>query len=56
MVHVREVKAGAVRLPLEQIHTARLVLTDALIAATRPLDAGGAEELVADEDEEEADD
>jgi ribosome maturation factor RimP len=54
MVLVREVKAGDVRLPREQIHTAKLVLTDALIAATRPLDTSGADELI--EEEEKADD
>lgn len=60
MVHVKEVKAGDVRLPLEQIHTAKLVLTDALIAATRPLDTSGADELIEDQEhpdsEEKADD
>jgi ribosome maturation factor RimP len=57
MVLVTEIKAGEVRLPLTEIHTARLVLTDALIAATRPLDTSGADELVEDEDaEEKADD
>lgn len=55
MVLVTEVKAGDVRLPREQIHTARLVLTDALIAATRPLDTSGADELI-EEDTEKADD
>lgn len=54
MVLVKEVKAGDVRLPLAQIHTAKLVLTDALIAATRPLDTSGADELI--EDTEKADD
>ncbi len=54
MILVKEVKAGAVRLPLEQVHTAKLVLTDALIAATRPLDTSGADELI--EDTEKADD
>ncbi|PKP62507.1 MAG: ribosome maturation factor [Alphaproteobacteria bacterium HGW-Alphaproteobacteria-9] len=56
MVHITEVKAGDVRLPLTQIHTAKLVLTDALIAATRPLDTSGAEELIEDNVEEKADD
>lgn len=55
-----EVKAGAVKLPLAEIHSARLVLTDALIAATRPLDVSGAEELIEDttthDEEEKADD
>lgn len=58
MVHITDAKAGDVRLPLEQIHSARLVLTDALIAATRPLDTSGADELIEIEDtvEEKADD
>jgi len=54
MVLVKEVKAGDVRLPRAEIHTAKLVLTDALIAATRPLDTSGADELI--EDTEKADD
>lgn len=54
-VLVTDAKAGAVRLPLAEIHSARLVLTDALIAATRPLDTSGADELIEDE-EEKADD
>ncbi|SHN64683.1 ribosome maturation protein RimP [Erythrobacter sanguineus] len=54
MVHITDAKAGDVHLPLEQIHSARLVLTDALIAATRPLDTSGADELI--EDKEKADD
>ncbi|MFO6428923.1 ribosome maturation protein RimP [Erythrobacter sp. W302b] len=55
MILVAEVKAGDVRLPLDQVHTAKLVLTDALIAATRPLDTSGADELI-EEDTEKADD
>jgi len=55
MILVAEVKAGDVRLPLAQIHSAKLVLTDALIAATRPLDTSGADELI-EEDTEKADD
>lgn len=56
MVLVADTKAGDVRLPLAQIHTAKLVLTDALIAATRPLDTSGADELIEDTTEEKADD
>jgi ribosome maturation factor RimP len=56
MVHMTDAKAGDVRLPLDQIHSAKLVLTDALIAATRPLDASGADELIEDTQEEKADD
>lgn len=35
-------KAGQVTVNIEQIHSAQLVLTDELIAATRPLDPTGA--------------
>lgn len=60
MVRIVENKAGDVCLPLDQVHTARLVLTDALIAATRPLDTSGAEELIEElsihDEEEKADD
>lgn len=51
MVLVKEVKAGDVRLPRAEIHSAKLVLTDALIAATRPLDTSGADELIEDNSE-----
>ena len=54
-VAIKDAKAGAVTLPREQIHSAKLVLTDALIAATRPLDTSGADEIVETE-EEKADD
>jgi ribosome maturation factor RimP len=45
-------KAGEVEIDRNQIHAAKLVLTDELIAATQPLDSSGADELV----EEKADD
>ncbi|MBD2841176.1 ribosome maturation protein RimP [Erythrobacter rubeus] len=51
-VQLTDEKHGAVELPREQIHTAKLVLTDALIAATKPLDTSGADEI----EEEKADD
>ena len=35
--------AGETRLPLETIHSAKLILTDRLIAATAPLSADGAD-------------
>ncbi|WP_374406329.1 ribosome maturation protein RimP [Pelagerythrobacter sp.] len=48
-------KAGRMAVPLDAIHSAKLVLTDELIAATQPLDTTGAEEI--DEvTEEKADD
>lgn len=46
LVLITDPKAGPVKLPLQAIHSARLVLNDALIAATRPLDTSGAEELI----------
>ncbi len=55
VVSLDEAKMGAVTLPREKIHTAKLVLTDALIAATQPLDTSGADELIEDQ-EEKADD
>ena len=51
-VTIVDAKAGEVTLPLEEIHSAKLVLTDALIAATQPLDTSGAEDI----EEEKADD
>jgi ribosome maturation factor RimP len=57
LVYMTDTKAGEVRLPLNQIHSAKLVLTDALIAATRPLDTSGAEEFIEEtREEEKADD
>ena len=44
--------AGAAALPFESIQSAKLVMTDALIAATAPLSAEGADELVEIETEE----
>ncbi|MEE4538433.1 MAG: ribosome maturation protein RimP [Erythrobacter sp.] len=52
MVGINDAKAGATTLPQNQIHSAKLVLTDALIAATAPLDTSGAEELIEDPDTE----
>lgn len=52
LVAVDDNKAGPMSIALETIHAAKLVLTDALIAATRPLDSSGADEL----EEEKADD
>ena len=54
-VQLTDAKLGGVELPREQIHTAKLVLTDKLIAATKPIDTTGAEDIVEDL-EEKADD
>ncbi|MEO0463581.1 MAG: ribosome maturation factor [Pseudomonadota bacterium] len=56
MVTLDDAKHGAVELPRAKIHTAKLVLTDALIAATQPLDVSGAEDIVEVTSEEKADD
>jgi ribosome maturation factor RimP len=50
-VTIADRKAGEVTVPLSLIHSAKLVLTDALLAATRPLDATGAEEILETEEE-----
>ena len=55
VVSIDDAKIGAVDLPRELIHSAKLVLTDKLIAATKPLDASGADTLEEDT-EEKADD
>ena len=52
LVIIEDTKAGEVRLDRNQIHSAKLVLTDALIAATQPLDTSGADDI----EEEKADD
>jgi ribosome maturation factor RimP len=43
-------KAGPVRFTLDHVETAKLLLTDRLIAATRPLDTRGADEAVEEAD------
>jgi ribosome maturation factor RimP len=51
-VTIADRKAGDVTVPRDRIHSAQLVLTDALIAATRPLDTTGAEEEVLEAEED----
>ena len=48
-VSITDAKSGEAFLPQEQIHSAKLVLTDALIAATAPLDTSGADEILEEE-------
>lgn len=45
LVTVEDKKVGRISFPLVGIHSAKLVLTDRLIAATRPLDTSGVEEV-----------
>ena len=59
IVTIEDRKQGLVTVPRDQIHSAKLVLTDELIAATQPLDTSGADEIVETPDipdEEKADD
>ena len=51
MVTIDDSKTGEVSFPRNLIHSAKLVLTDELIAATQPLDTEGAEELLEDTEE-----
>ena len=55
IVRIEDRKAGHVEVPLANIHSAKLVLTDKLIAATRPLDTSGVEEIIETSEEEKAD-
>lgn len=57
-VLVEDRSSGRVEVPLTTIHSAKLVLTDKLIAATRPIDMTGADEIEEIEEtlEEKADD
>ena len=52
MVTLEDKKSGTVSFPLSDIHSAKLVLTDRLIAATRPLDTAGADEILEEEQED----
>ncbi|WBY16312.1 ribosome maturation protein RimP [Erythrobacteraceae bacterium WH01K] len=59
VVTIDDNRAGEVSFPRDMIHAAKLVLTDALIAATQPLDTEGAEDIIEDpetDEEEKADD
>jgi ribosome maturation factor RimP len=53
-VAIEDRKAGRLEVTLAQIHSAKLVLTDKLIAATKPLDTSGIDEFEETPDEEKA--
>ena len=55
-VQIDDRKHGRFAVPFTQIHSAKLVLTDRLIAATKPLDTSGAEQIEEFIDEEKVDD
>ena len=51
IVTVADKKSGEVSFPLSDINSAKLVLTDRLIAATRPLDTSGADEILEEQED-----
>ena len=55
-VQIEDRKHGRFAVPVEQIQSAKLVLTDKLIAATKPLDMSGADEIVETAEEEKVED
>lgn len=55
-VAVEDKREGRIEAPLAKIHSARLVLTDRLIAATRPLDMADVDDIEEINEEEEAQD
>lgn len=55
-VQIEDRKHGRFAVPFEQIQSAKLVLTDKLIAATKPLDMSGADEIEELNEEEKAQD
>jgi ribosome maturation factor RimP len=44
-------KSGRVTFPLDHVQSARLILTDKLIAATRPLEVEGADEILEEQED-----
>jgi ribosome maturation factor RimP len=50
-VSLEDKKSGRVSFPYADIQSAKLVLTDKLIAATRPLDTQGADEIVEEQED-----
>ena len=51
MVTLEDKKSGRVAFPLDTVQSARLVLTDRLIAATRPLDTSGADDILEEQED-----
>lgn len=51
VVTIADKKSGTLSFPLTDIHSAKLVLTDRLIAATRPLDTSGADEILEEQED-----
>ena len=55
-VRIEDRKHGRFAIPFAQIKSAKLVLTDKLIAATKPLDISGADEILETTEEEKVED
>lgn len=51
IVTVADKKSGTVSFPLENVQSARLILTDKLIAASRPLDTSGADDILEEQED-----
>ncbi len=51
VVTLEDRKSGRVSFALSDIHSAKLVLTDRLIAATRPIDPSGADEILEEQED-----
>ncbi len=51
-VTLEDKKSGRISFPLADVHSTKLVLTDKLIAATRPLDTSGADDILEVEEQE----
>jgi ribosome maturation factor RimP len=51
LVTLEDKKSGTVQFALADVISAKLVLTDRLIAATRPLDASGAEHILEEQED-----
>jgi ribosome maturation factor RimP len=51
VVTIEDKKSGRISFPRSDVHSAKLVLTDKLIAATRPLDTSGADEIVEEQED-----
>ena len=54
VVTIEDKQAGTVAVPLSKVHSAQLVYTDKLVAATQPLDISGVEDIEELNEEEEA--
>ncbi|PNU02294.1 ribosome maturation protein RimP [Novosphingobium guangzhouense] len=51
VVTLEDKKSGRVSFPLADIQSARLILTDRLIAASRPLDTSGADDILEEQED-----